>query len=288
MPLTRTYKKQNLKDQFKKKKSTSTIAYLPANSRTPYRILQEPNEWAQAYGHYNPKFEWCVGAEDGCEACAGNVKKKELWLLNALERKTGAVVLLQIPFSLAQQLFKRFERYGTVMDRDYELIREGSGLDTEYSADPMDRRRMDISRYLEKLLDPDEAIEAEMGGEEPASTKPSKKSRRRAEDDDDFDEDEDEEEFDEDDEEDEEEEDDDPPRRSSKSSPRTPARKSRTSAKPSKRRHEDEDDDEEEEEEEDYDGLDEFRPEKSSHPAARSSRTTAKKSSASRVVRRTR
>lgn len=298
MPLVKRYSKKNLKDQFKKKKTASTIGYIPANATMQVRLLQEPDQWAQVFCHYvDKKFIWCTQDETGdCIGCERSEKKKELWILNVLDRKAGAVVLLQIPFSLAQQLFRRYEKYGTVMDRDFELIREGAGLETEYSHDPLDKSRFNADRYANSMLDAEAAVAAEVeeNSKKPRSTK---KRSSRDDDDDDFEDDDEDEEFededeDEDEDDEEEEEDERPARR--------PARRS---YRPSSRRtsHEDEDDeDEEEDDDEDEedarparrpavkskpsrksrDGLDEFRPEKSRHPAA--------KTSPSRVVRRTR
>lgn len=289
MPTTRRFSGRDLREQFdtKKKASNSIIGYV-AKGDTDVRFLTEPDGWWQAFLHYyqdQKKYIWCTKDDGDCQGCADNVRPKEVWLANVLNRKDGnKVQIIQMPYSLASQLFERYKRRKTITDRDMTLIREGEGLNTEYRYDPLDPSRIDLKKYRSQLFDGEEIIEkevAEQNGdtEEPRSTK-SKKSSRKSSRDDDYDEDE----YDEDDEDFDEEEDDEEeeaPRRPSK---RKPAPK----RKPSRRsRHEDEDDEDEDEDDEDddedYDGLDEFRPEKSRHPEARRS-----SKSGSRVVRRTR
>lgn len=53
--------------------------------------------------------------------------------------------------TLANQLVGRYEKYGTITDRDYELESTGEGMNTRYSLTPEPASKVRISKY--KALD---------------------------------------------------------------------------------------------------------------------------------------
>lgn len=67
------------------------------------------------------------------------------------------VLALKLPKSVGEELDKHFERRGTLLDRDYELSREGTGFDTEYYVIADDPQKRNLKRYdipdLEAILD---------------------------------------------------------------------------------------------------------------------------------------
>lgn len=292
MSVTRRYgSAKKARAALKGRGGSGSLRKLKADETLKVRFLQQPEDWEEAYYHYiDNQFSWC-NRKKSCDGCTMGLKPSKVALANVLDVQEGKVVIMQMPASLADQVLKRYEKFGeTVMDRDYELSREGSGKnDTRYSADYDPPRKRDLSKY--EVHDIGAAILSEMGeeedddieDEEPRSSRTSSgksrsasRSRRR----DDDDEDEDFEEEDEEDEEEEEVEDERPRRR-----PKPASAPRRSTSRRS--RHEDEDDEEDEEEEprprrtstksKKYDGLDEFKPKSTRNPAP-----------ARRVVRRSR
>lgn len=254
-------------------RANGALRRLKADETIKVRFLEEPDDWFEAQYHWiGGNFVWC-NQQRSCLGCKAGDRPKTTVLANAVifdsedDREHNKVVVMQMTPTLANTLLKFHEKRETLLDRDYDLTREGSGVnDTVYSADPDDPKTRKMSRFENDIHDIEAIISAEINSDgdddedddEPRSTRrkstTTKKSSRRRDDDDEY----------EDEDDDEEEEEDERPRRSS----RTVAKK-----KPARRSsHEDEDDeeDEEEEDEEDerpaksrksskYDGLNEFK-----------------------------
>lgn len=240
------------KAALKGNRGSGALRRLKADQTVKVRFMTEPDDWYEAKYHWiGGNFVWCSN-DRSCLGCKAGDRPKTTVLANAVifasedDREQNKVVVMQMAPSLANTLLKFHEKRGTLTDRDYDLTREGSGLnDTVYSADPDDPKARKMSRFDDGMHDIEAIINAEInesGGDEdeddePRSTRKkssTKKSSRRRDDDD---------EYEDEDEDDDEEEEDEKPRRSS----RTVAKK-----KPSRRSsHEDEDDEEDEEDDED-------------------------------------
>ncbi|MFE9742931.1 hypothetical protein [Streptomyces sp. NPDC006477] len=180
--------------------ASGKIGFIPEDPIT-CRFLSEPETWIGYHEHYNgpnadPRYSPCV---DG-ECCLpenlyqGN-KPTFRYLANAYNVDQSKVQALKMPKSLVEQLVKFYEKYGTILDRDYELSRSGSGMDTSYSAVPDDKSPIKISRFrkdmvdLEQLLE-DWASEQEEEDDDEEEVSPRRRRRPEPEDDDDYDDDE--------------------------------------------------------------------------------------------------
>jgi len=139
---------------------------------TTVRFLEElsDEEWTTYWEHYDQgkkKFYPCPG-KDVCPGCKEDLRAQKRYLVNALvvasdnsKVKAGYVNLYKVPASLIDKFMRRADRAGgTITDRDYEIIRTGSGLDTEYDLETGDKSKIDISQYEEKMIDHEEALQA--------------------------------------------------------------------------------------------------------------------------------
>lgn len=152
------------------------------------RFLEDPTEWYNYNVHFDEVLKRsfpCIG--DNCPGCAQGLRKTARYLCNALDVETDEVIPLELPKSLTSQLVTIYDRKDTLMDRDYELIREGTGMDTTYSAIPEAPQQRKLSRYdLHDLQDKlDSAYRAvfdvDDDDEDEAPRKPKpKKSKKKA------------------------------------------------------------------------------------------------------------
>ena len=170
------------------------------------RFLTEPDKFVEYFEHYDedhePRYYPC--SED-CEGCDMNLSKSKRYLANALDLDDGnKVVPIKIPASLMSRLLKRFDKFETLTDRDYELSKEGSGMDTEYSEAYESPSKRNVKKYeliglwelLEQQLNPDDDDDDD--DDEPPAKSPRRggaakkivKRRQVEEDDDEDDEDE--------------------------------------------------------------------------------------------------
>lgn len=138
---------------------------------TTVRFLEEIDDWTPYWEHYDQgkkKYFPCPGREV-CPVCTdpdNDSRASKRYLVNALVQssdnknvKAGYVNLYKIPGSLIEKILRRSDKYGTLTDRDYEVIRSGSGLNTEYDLETSDRDEVDIAKYLEKGFDHEEALQ---------------------------------------------------------------------------------------------------------------------------------
>lgn len=170
-----------LKEQMAKDEAAASrqwIVRVPSGKEIRVRFLTGPEKWFKYFEHYSDETKYfpCIG--DGCPGCGSSSekvqRKSKRYLANVLDVKEGRVVPLKIPMKLANRLITRYERYGNTMtDRDYILMSSGTGFDTEYDLDPMDKSDVDLSRYQlidlrEVLVD---AYSEAFGTTEPAESK---------------------------------------------------------------------------------------------------------------------
>ena len=122
---------------------------VPKDKTLTVRFLTEPEgNWV----HFRETFSdgRSRPVADGEQLESGE-RASERWLANALDVDTDRVIPLVMPKTLARKLLLRYEKYGTIMDRDYELSRMGTGLDTEYDVEPDSKMARNLAKH--ELLD---------------------------------------------------------------------------------------------------------------------------------------
>ena len=137
---------KDLKSQLKKG-STQFFVRIP-DEPLLVRFMEEPDEWINAFLHFDADVKASFPcADEDCPGCAAGLRKSKVYLANAVDLDAGKSVPLQMPVTVAKALVKYYDKYGTVVDRDYELSKEGTGIDTEYSVIPEGVSKVDIRRY---------------------------------------------------------------------------------------------------------------------------------------------
>lgn len=181
------------------------VRTIPSEDSITVRFLQNPEDWHGYYEHWMKDGPIpCVS--DDCVGCDSDVederKKSFRYLANAYIVDDQKVRALKMPKTLVEMLVHYHAKYkGTLLDRDYELSRTGSGKnDTKYMAAPDAPSKMNLSRFksldltkiLNSLLD-DEEDDDDDDDDEPVVSKkrrPKKSEPSPWEDDDDDDDDE--------------------------------------------------------------------------------------------------
>ena len=124
---------------------------------TKVRFLEEPDEWTQYHEHYTRDRKAFPCTEDtlSCPGCTSDDDQ-----VQRRSKKYGTYVLLVdpnlvLPFKvsvrLSNRLSTRAERNGgTLLNRDYIIIRSGEGLKTDYDADQDEKYTINIDEQLNK------------------------------------------------------------------------------------------------------------------------------------------
>lgn len=188
-----------LKSSMKKGGGSGYLARVPADGALTVRFLTEPDEWITYFEHYDSvrKFYPCT---DDCPGCTEGDRPSARYLANAVDVSETRVIPLVMPKSMAASVLKKYDKYATLLDRDYELSRTGTGLDTEYDVTPEPPTKMNLDRFdaielmelLEEQLEmADNANSDSDEDEKPRSRKATKASPKAEEPEDDDEDDED-------------------------------------------------------------------------------------------------
>lgn len=155
-----------LKDSLKKG-SAGFIKYVPKNGSLTVRFLEEPENWVNYIEHYDSTLRksYPCNGEAACPGCVSDERKSSRYLANAVDTSNDRVIPLQMPKELANRLVVRYEKNGTITDRDYELSRTGEGLDTVYDldAEPPTNRKLTKYKPLDLLKTLDDSFQAVFG-----------------------------------------------------------------------------------------------------------------------------
>lgn len=144
------------------------IKYIPKNGNLNVRFIQEPEEWVNYVEHYDMTLRksYPCNGEASCPGCNSGERKSYRYLANAVDIESDRAIPLQLPKDLANRLVVKYEKWGTLIDRDIELTRSGEGLDTVYDLDAGVPSRMKIDKYtpLDLLKVLDDAFRDVFGG----------------------------------------------------------------------------------------------------------------------------
>ena len=126
------------------------LKYIPKNDSVMLRFLTEPEEFVGYYEHYDAtmrKSYPCMG-EEVCPGCATDEDRSFVYLAAAVDRSDDKVIMITLKKSVVNDLVLRYEKYDTVMDRDYEISRVGEGREgTKYIVSPEPPSAMKLSKY---------------------------------------------------------------------------------------------------------------------------------------------
>lgn len=163
---------KNLKKSLAKGGGKGFIKFIPKNGSMNVRFIEEPENWVNYVEHYDQvarKSFPCSGERD-CPGCVSGERKSSRYLANVvdLDDQQQRVVPLQMPKDLANRLVVKYEKWGSITDRDVELSRSGEGLDTVYDLDASvpDRKRIDKYQPLDLLQVLEDAYNAVFGEDE--------------------------------------------------------------------------------------------------------------------------
>lgn len=157
---------------------------------TKVRFLEEPEEWFSYREHFTPdnKSFPCTRDRETCPGCTSENEKTQRasrkYATNIYLVKNRQVLPFKIPVSLATRLEARAEKNnGTLLNRDYTVMKSGSGLDTEYDVDQEERYELDIDKLRAQGKDVEEILLAsytEIWGAPEDTVKPKKELPKKA------------------------------------------------------------------------------------------------------------
>jgi hypothetical protein len=159
------------------------------------RFLQDPEDWDKYKEHYGQSAGFFPCTQDarcpGCTSDDERMKKASRRYISQVlivqeegAQDVGKVAALKMPLDLANRVVNKCDRNGgTLLNRDYTLIRTGNGLDTEYDVEVEDKSTIDLNKFehvdVEGILT--SMFESAWGA--PSQPKPAKTEAKAEEDD---------------------------------------------------------------------------------------------------------
>jgi hypothetical protein len=177
---------KSLKKALKRSSGAGTVRFIPKEQGIEVRFITEPIEWFRYTEHFDSDREQnkafpCTG--DTCEGCEQGLRGSTRFLASVVDVGDGnSVVPLAMPVSIVTPLVKLYDKFGTLMDRNYELTRDGDGLNTTYMVTPEVPTKMNLRRY--KPLDLEEILQGlvdDEDDEEEEETPPPRRAVRKSE-----------------------------------------------------------------------------------------------------------
>lgn len=145
-----------LKESLKKGGSSlnTFIKNVPAEGIT-VRFITEPEEWFGFYEYWNDESRNFVPMAIG-EILPDGAKASFRYLASAVEIESDRVIPMKLAKTTANSLILKYDKYGTMLDRNYELQKHGEGLDTKYDVTPDAPSKLNLAKYepldLEQVL----------------------------------------------------------------------------------------------------------------------------------------
>ena len=138
----------------------------PRQGDNVVRILDEPSDWVYYWEHFNPDgFAFpCTNDRDTCPGCTSDIEKmKNASRKVAFNAYDGTYVnVWKVPNqSVAEKLKARFERYGTITDRDYLIRQVKTANRTDYDVEGLDKNPHSKDAWEElqsKIVDPEDLL----------------------------------------------------------------------------------------------------------------------------------
>lgn len=146
----------------------SYIKYFPKDGDYRLRYLEEVDDWTRYYEHFHQGKQRsfpCTGDKKSCPGCTSpnerTASASKRFLVNALDPSTGYVDLYKIPASIKGD-FDRFtdKDDGTILARDFTVVRYQEDGKTKYSLDREDREERDLTEARTYMKDHQEALKA--------------------------------------------------------------------------------------------------------------------------------
>lgn len=142
----------------------SYIKYFK-DSETRLRFLEKISDWTEIWMHFSQSKSRdypCTGERSTCPGCnhenEKEAKASKRYIVNALSPKSGYVDLWKIPVSIIDDLLRLEAADGSIMKRDYTILKFQKDNGTKYSVDKEDRDALDLDEYIKLSKDHQEAL----------------------------------------------------------------------------------------------------------------------------------
>ena len=148
---------KNMKASLQRGGANAGVTYIkaiPADGLT-VRFLHEPEEWFGYHEYWDQNDRKFVPMAEG-EIIPDGANPSFRYLACAVNKDDDRVIPIKLPKTAVNQLILKYDKYDTIMDRDYELEKHGERLDTTYDVTPTGPSKMVLDKY--ELIDLEQVL----------------------------------------------------------------------------------------------------------------------------------
>lgn len=122
---------------------------IKADTTLKIRCLEEPDQWIEFFEYFDEVRDMYLPQVEGVRTKRVSSKR---YLINALDVQESKVIPLVLTKTAVSQLVKYYEKFSTILDRDYNITRTDTGFDTDYDVEPSDPRKLELNGHTKHDL----------------------------------------------------------------------------------------------------------------------------------------
>lgn len=134
-----------------------------ADEEVEVRFLTEPDQWFTYDEHYHPDYKFFPCDTEQCLGCAEGLSTQRRTAMIVLDVENDQVRVFAAPYTVVEKLLKRYDRYHTMLDRNYIVMRSGSTQsDTTYDVESGPAMKMKTAKYMKDLPSIEDVLTAQI------------------------------------------------------------------------------------------------------------------------------
>lgn len=176
----------DLRNSIKSKGSADGLWRVSADTTATIYILADPDAglWYEYWEHYNEEYNFFPCAEGDCPGCDEGRTPSKKYAIPVVDMDQSRTRIISVTGGVAEKLYKKYDKFHTLMDRTYEITREGSGKnDTSYEVDhnePLARsQRKMVQKFLDEIPDAEETVAASLPKDEDDDFPPPRSKNKK-------------------------------------------------------------------------------------------------------------
>lgn len=143
--------------------SSDYLLRVAADTEIEIRILKEPEEWFEYEEHYSDVHKFFPCDDTECIGCEEGLKTSKKVALPVYDIGNETVRVMAAPKGVAEKFLAKYDRYKTLLDRNYLVVREGSTQEnTTYEVETQPPTKMKLVKLAAKVPDLEEMIASQI------------------------------------------------------------------------------------------------------------------------------
>ena len=125
-------------------KPKGILQRIYTNTSIEIRCLEEPEQWIEFFEYFDEARNMYLPLYEGVRT---NHAPSKRYLINALDVKESIIIPLVLTKTTVSHLIKFYEKFSTILDRNYKITRTDTDFDTDYDIEPSSPSKLELNKY---------------------------------------------------------------------------------------------------------------------------------------------